>query len=143
MPTPSKRQKIVLNVLGVGYTLFAIFALVNVYTLWKLSGASPLSYLLYGLLYAILAAMFFGRQRWLLAFFAVNLFANAWLFVSRSYAAQAISPLAVVIVGLNALLVWYLYSIRHALRDSLTARIVAASAFVLWVGTIYAVINKL
>ncbi|MEK7109224.1 MAG: hypothetical protein AAB919_02200 [Patescibacteria group bacterium] len=143
MPALSKRQKIVLNILGIGYTLFAIFALVNVYSLWKLTGASPLSYLLYALLYAALAALFFNRQRWLLAFFSINLLANAGLFIFRTYTGQGVLWIGVVIVALNALLVWYLYAIRRNLRDGTMGRLTAAAAFVLWAGTIYAVINNL
>lgn len=143
MPPETTRQKIVFVTLGVVYVLFAIFAFVNVYAFWKLAGASPLSYLLYGCLYAALAALFFGRQRWLLQFFAVNLLANAGLFIFRTYAAHTLSWFGVLVVALNALLAWYLYTARKGLRDSWAGRLMVAAAFVLWAGTIYAVINNL
>lgn len=139
----SKRQEIILNSLGVVYALFAVFAFVNVYTFVHLSGSAPLSYSLYGVLYAAIAFLFFSKERWLLQFFAANLLANLTLFAMRTYAAHGTSLLPVVIVGLNALLVWYLYSSYRSLRDSMTGRIAAGLTFLLWSMTIYAVINNL
>ena len=143
MPASSKLQNSILNGLGIVYTLFAIFAFVNVYTFVHLSGSAPLSYSLYGVLYAAIAFLFFTKERWLLQFFAANLLANLTLFAMRTYAAHGTSLLPVVIVGLNAALVWYLYYNYRSLRDSMVGRIAAGLTFLLWVITIYAVINNL
>jgi|GEM_PF-4521361 len=136
-------QRTILNGLGVVYAMFAIFAFVNVYTFVHLGGSAPLSYSLYGALYAAIAFLFFTKERWLLQFFAVNLLANLTLFTARTYAAHGTSLLPVIIVGLNAALVWYLYANYRSLRDSMGGRVATALTLILWIVTIYVAINNL
>lgn len=98
-------------------------------------------FLLFGGMYLTFSYLFFARQRWILPLAALNLLVNLGLWGQRSYAAHSVSWTAVIIIGLNALLVWYLYSMRAQLKDSVPGRMVAALALLCGAAALYLVIN--
>ncbi len=138
-PVVSYRHRLLLNFFGVVLLILGAIAFLNAYITWHLSSVVLYSAPAYGLLYMVAAYMFFTRQYWLIYVFAFNLSANLLLVGYHYYLVQELKVSWVVMLICNALLLWYLYTLRKGLRDSWQGRAALALAFILWLGTMYTI----
>jgi hypothetical protein len=139
----TRTQRYLFQIMGALYVVGGAAALVNATFAWH-SGTtgSPLFYLAFGAMYFALSYLFFTRQRSLIPVVGLILLSNLALWGYRSWAIHALAWMGLVAIVINALVLWYLLSVRADLADAQQGRSVAIVAVATGAIAYYMVISS-
>lgn len=123
-------MRLLFNALGALYAVAGAAAVIDsiLASRHAIAGGETL-YLAFALMYLSFAYLFFSRGWWLLPLSGLNLIINAALWGSRALGGTT-SWLGILVLALNAALLYYLYRTRRKLADTRAGRAAAGVAVI-------------
>ena len=139
----TRLQRFFFPAVGAIYFVGGAAALVNATFAWH-SGTtgSPLFYLFFSAMYLSLSYLCFTHEWWLLPLAGLTLLSNIGMWGYRLYAVHTVPVwMGAVVLVLNALVLWFLFSVRARLADTPTGRFAAAVTLLAGAAAFYMVIK--